>query len=175
MSNSKTEEFDRFLLLFDRLVNGTNVWIERTPKDKLEWLPVDNPNVRFGNRVTKVTIKSLFIHIMASEHQWVRSLGDCADNATVPIAPNPELSAKLESGDFVGGAMKMHGENMRVLGAFTDQQLRKTVRVADSAWSVMDFLWAMYAHRSYHVGNLDIYLRQSDTAAPDFFQSWLRR
>ena len=33
----------------------------------------------------------------------------------------------------------------------------------------MGFLWAIYAHRAYHLGNIDIYLRQSDTKAPDFF------
>ena len=36
---------------------------------------------------------------------------------------------------------------------------------------MMELLWAMYAHRAYHLGNIDIYLRRSDTPAPNFFSS----
>ena len=37
-------------------------------------------------------------------------------------------------------------------------------------WSVMGFLWAAYAHRAFHIGNIDIYLRQADVVAPEFFE-----
>lgn len=36
---------------------------------------------------------------------------------------------------------------------------------------MMELLWATFAHRAYHLGNIDIYLRQADTLAPNFFHS----
>ena len=33
-----------------------------------------------------------------------------------------------------------------------------------------NFLWAAYAHRAFHIGNIDIYLRQADVVAPEFFE-----
>jgi hypothetical protein len=41
-----TIEFDRFLVLFDRLVGETNLWIERTPPARLDWLPIDKEGGR---------------------------------------------------------------------------------------------------------------------------------
>ena len=32
----------------------------------------------------------------------------------------------------------------------------------------MGLLWVTYAHRAFHLGNIDIYLRQSDIVVPEF-------
>lgn len=170
MSKRASTEFDHFLALFDGLVEITDDWIARTPEDKLDWVPVVNKNVRFGDRVSLVTIKSLYIHIAVGEHHWIRSLRDCRDAAILPEPRNPDLSAQLAAGDFVARCASLHGENMKILRGFDAAQLKKRITFAERQWSVMGFLWAVYAHRSYHLGNIDIYLRQSDTAAPDFFR-----
>jgi len=163
-------EFDRYLVLQDCLYNATNQWLKQTPEDKLEWAPIDNPNVRFGDRVLVVTIKSLYIHVAVEEYVWVRFLKDCEEGALIPLPIRPELNAQLANGDLLGEAGKLHDESLRTLRSLTDDDLRKTVRFADRTWTVMGFLWALYAHRSYHLGNIDIYLRQSDTPAPNFFR-----
>lgn len=166
-----TSEFDRFLVLFDRLVSETNLWIESTPPDKLDWIPVDTPQVRFGDRVSTVTIKSLYVHMAVAEHHWVRGLRERADGDVLPLPRDPKLTERLMSGDFSLLARQMHADDMAVLGDYAPEQLTKTITFAgdDSRWSVMGFLWGMYGHRAYHLGNLDIYLRQSNSETPDFF------
>ena len=164
-------EFDRFVVLFDRLAQATDQWIARTPKDKLDWIPVDNPNVRFGDRVSLVTIRSLYIHVAVEEYHRMRFLRDCDDGATVPIPKDPVLTARLANGDLVREAARLHEESMTNLRSFADVQLQKTIRFSDRTWTMIELLWAMYAHRAYHLGNIDIYLRQSDTPAPNFFSS----
>lgn len=77
MTRMPLPELDRFRVLFDRLVTVTNDWISQTPSDRLEWVPVDNPNVRFGDRVSLVTIKSLYVHVAVGEHHWMRDLKQC--------------------------------------------------------------------------------------------------
>ncbi|MBI3435951.1 MAG: hypothetical protein HY056_12885 [Proteobacteria bacterium] len=171
MQPSETTEFGRFLVLFDRLVHETNDWIERTPKDRLDWIPIDNGNVRFGDRVSEVTIRSLYIHTVVAEHKFVRDLHACADGALISLPRDPELTARLRGADLVGEGMRTHDETMRRLRGFTVTQLGKTIRFAadDTTWTIMGFLWGMYGHRAYHLGNLDIYVRQADIPAPDFY------
>jgi uncharacterized damage-inducible protein DinB len=164
-------EFDRFLVLFDQLASETSRWIKATPPEKFEWLPVDNSNLRFGDRISRVTIKSLYIHIAVVEHVFIRMLKACEPRALLPLPKDPELTARLASGDVVIEAAKLHQEDMSRLRSYDDDVLRKTVRFAgdDTIWSVMGFLWSLYAHRAYHLGNIDIYIRQADVPAPDFY------
>jgi uncharacterized damage-inducible protein DinB len=171
MLTTFAEEFRRFNILFDRLVNETNLWIARTPPDRLEWLPVDNGNVRFGDRVSHVTIKSLYIHMAVAEHLSIRRLRDCAPGELLPLPRDPELTSRLANGDFLAEGMQLRVENMRTLRSFDDAVLGKTVRFAgdQTTWSVMGFLWGLFGHRAYHLGNIDIYVRQADTPAPDFY------
>jgi hypothetical protein len=91
--------------------------------------------------------------------------------ATFAKTPSIDVTAHLSSGDVVAEAAKLHQEDMSRLRSYDDDVLRKTVRFAgdDTIWSVMGFLWSLYAHRAYHLGNIDIYIRQADVPAPDFY------
>ena len=164
-------EFSRFLVLFDRLVSETYAWLEQTPAEKLDWVPIDNPNVRFGDRVSRVTIKSLFIHMAVADHKLIKGMAECESGALLPLPRDPELSARLDQGDLIANAAALHGEDMRRLRGYDEDILNKTVRFAgdQTTWSVMGFLWGLYGHRAYHLGNLDIYVRQADVEAPDFY------
>jgi len=166
-----TNEFDRFLVLFDRLAEETNIWIERASPDRLDWLPIDNANMRFGDRISRPTIRNLYVHIAVAEHEAIRNLESCAAGALLPLPRNPDLSGALASGDLIAGAMRLHHQNMQTLRGFDVATLEKQVHFAGdhSVWSVMGFLWGLYAHRAYHIGNLDLLLRQADAAAPDFY------
>jgi len=164
-------EFGRFIVLYDRLVSETYQWMEAAPAEKLDWVPIDTPQVRFGDRLTKVTIKSLFVHMAMAEFKWIPNLKTCSDGDTIALPRDADLMQKLLNGDTVGEAKKMHRQNMEILANYSDAELTKSVTFAgdSSTWSGMGFLWGMYGHRSYHLGNLDIYLRQSDTPTPDFY------
>ena len=53
------QELERFLTLFDALVQSGNAWIKTAPKEKMDWVPFENPNMKFGDRVSTITIRSL--------------------------------------------------------------------------------------------------------------------
>lgn len=57
MSQGLTAERDRFLVLFDRLAEWTNKWIELTPPDKLDWVPIEQDSMKYGDRLARVTTK----------------------------------------------------------------------------------------------------------------------
>lgn len=169
------QELDRFLKLFDALVDSNNSWLAGTPKEKLEWVPFDNENMKFGDRISVITIKSVYIHTIVGEHIWARMLKDCGDGASLKFARDEvvALSGRLTTAkDLVGEAMTLHADNMRNFTSYTDDQLAKAVEWSGRKWTIMGFLWGIYSHRSYHLGNIDILMREADQKAPDFFSNF---
>ena len=49
---------------------------------------------------------------------------------------------------------------MADFGKITDTQMEKTVLRGDHQWTIAGYLWSIYSHRAFHVGNMDIYLRR---------------
>ncbi|MEQ8696888.1 MAG: DinB family protein [Bauldia litoralis] len=164
-------EFRRFLTLFDWLVRDTSKWIAAAPEDLFDWIPIDNANVRFGDRVTKVSIRSLFVHQLIAMDLWTRELKTCAAGAVIPVASDRDLAQKLGEGDLLATAARMHEANMARLETFTAADLDKPICFPGdrSTWTAMGFLWAMYGHHAFHLGNIDLYVRQGDVPAPDIF------
>ncbi|MFT3821397.1 MAG: DinB family protein [Rubrivivax sp.] len=164
-------EFPRFLQLFDQLAQFTESWLDRMPAERLDWAPIDNASMRFGDRVSRITVKGLVIHVCIGEKQWVEGIERIEEGGSIPIPKQKDLEQTLAASDWRGEARRMHAQNMaRLRSAYTPAHLRKTVHFADHRYSGMGLLWAMYAHRAFHLGNIDIYLRQTDTVAPDFFR-----
>ncbi len=165
-----SEEFTRFLHMFDQMVLFCEGWLDRMRPEQLDWAPIENSSMKFGDRVSRITVKGLVIHLAAGEAHWVQQLKACPAGATVSVPRNTALEKQMASGDFRATAMAMHRSHMEQLRSYTEEDLRKEIVFADRSWTVMGFLWAMYSHRAFHLGNIDIYLRQSDLVAPDYFR-----
>ncbi|HKD47984.1 MAG TPA: DinB family protein [Rhizomicrobium sp.] len=163
-------EHERFLTLFQRMVDHTDAWIARTPPDKLDWVPIQTSAMRFGDRVSKVTIKGLIAHIVVGETHWARFLCDCEDGAAMLPPTYSALAEEFETGEFQALAHRTQAHNMDVFRALSASQLAKHVTWVGRRWTVMGFLWGAYAHRAFHIGNIDIYLRQAGVMAPEFFE-----
>jgi uncharacterized damage-inducible protein DinB len=163
-------EHERFLTLFQRMVDHTDAWIAKTPKDKPDWVPIQTSAMRFGDRVSRVTIAGLIAHIVVGEDHWAHSLPTVADGAVMPIPQYSALQEEFAQGDFQEIAHRTQKTIVSNFAALTPEQLEKKVVWVGRTWSVMGFLWAAYAHRAFHIGNIDIYLRQADVVAPEFFE-----
>ena len=168
-------EHQRFLELFDALFVANDQWMKNTPAQKLEWVPFDNPHMKFGDRISTITIKSVYIHTIVGECGWSRMLRDCKDGAE--LGPDhkegKELTQQLdESRDLLGDSTRLHKTNMERFGAYDQRCLDKKIRWMGRDWSVMGFLWGIYSHRSYHLGNIDLLMREADADAPDFFSNF---
>lgn len=164
------QELSRLLTLFDQLVMYNEAWLDKMPADKMEWVPLENESMRFGNRVSRITVKGLMIHMAVGERAWVEQIARCESGDVIPIPSNPELAEKLGQGDWRGNLLALHRENLEVIRAFGEAELEKTLMFADRRWTGMGLLWAMYSHRAFHLGNINIYLRQTNTIAPDYFR-----
>ena len=88
----------------------------------------------------------------------------------MPIPQYSALQEEFEAGDFKEIAHRTQKKIVASFAALTQAELEKKVVWVGRTWSVMGFLWAAYAHRAFHIGNIDIYLRQADVVAPEFFE-----
>jgi uncharacterized damage-inducible protein DinB len=165
-----TAELSRFLVLFDRMAQYTEAWLDRFAPDKLEWMPIENPSMRFGDRVGRITVKGLIVHTVVGEHFWVRHIRAVAPGGAIPVPRDPETASRVSEGDWRTEARKLHATNMTLLRDYGPAEIDKPVQFVGREWTGMGLLWGMYAHRAFHVGNIDIYLRQSDVIAPEFFE-----
>lgn len=165
-----TSEHQRFLTLYKRMIEHMGLWIERTPADKLDWMPIETSAMRFGDRVSRITVKGLVVHTVVGEHHWSEFLLACEDGATMPPPKGSPLTAKFEADGFGQTTRKYQAETFENFGKLDAAQLAKSVVWSGRTWSVMGFLWGVYAHRAFHLGNIDTYLRQADVVAPEFFQ-----
>ena len=164
------DELARFLVLFDRMVHYTDSWLDRMDPAKYDWAPIENSSTRFGSRVSRITVKSLVEHTILAERNWIKQIQCCASGATVPLPNDPDAANRFRKEEFRSAAMELHKENMAILATYGPEDLEKKLEFVGRQWSGMGLLWGMYAHRAFHVGNIDIYLRQSDVAGPEFFE-----
>ena len=64
-------------------------------------------------------------------------------------------------------------EHLRV-DVLTDAQMEKTVLRGDHQWTIAGYLWSIYSHRAFHVGNMDIYLRERHVVPPNYYPAIMR-
>ena len=88
----------------------------------------------------------------------------------MPIPQYSALQDEFASGDFQEIAQRSQKKIVSAFAALSQAQLDKRVVWVGRTWTVMGFLWGAYAHRAFHIGNIDIYLRQADVVAPEFFE-----
>lgn len=164
-------ELNRYLVLFDRLVREASQWIEKTPPESLEWTPPSESGIHFGTRLRHASIKALFVHMAVADNFWATTLRDCAPEDTVPLPRDMNFFHSVMDGDFVANAQRLHDQTLDVMKGYSAETLRKPVVFAGdkSTWTAMGFLWGIWGHRSYHLGNLDILVRLRAGDAPDYF------
>ncbi|KWN07836.1 hypothetical protein WT83_25000 [Burkholderia territorii] len=167
-----TSEFSRFVILFNQLSQYTDAWLSCFPADKFDWVPVETSSMKFGERVSRVTLERLVTHLCVAERGWVEQLKTCADGATISVPKDPELEARLlnAGAEFLEMARQISRENADEMSRLPASVLDKKVVFVGRQWTGMGLLWGIYAHRAFHLGNVDIYLRQTDVVAPEFFE-----
>ena len=171
MPRAAASEFERFVVLFDRLVEESGQWLRHVPAERLEWTPPTDRGVHFGSRLRHASIKTLLVHMGIAERFWIERLKDCSDGALLPLPRDMNAFHAALDGDFLKNLTDLHTESMAILKTMSHDQLQVRVKFAGDGteWTVMGFLWGLWGHRAYHLGNLDMLVRTLCGNAPDFF------
>ena len=163
-------ELDRFIRLHDGMAAMNRDWLDLAPPGSLDWVPSDDPIHRFGDGRTPVSIRNLYIHVAVAENVWIGALAAAAENDAMPSPSNKDLSRRLAEGDLVTETAALHAETMSIVRGLSQADLDKIVIAGKRRWAGLDFLWGIHAHRAFHLGHLDQYLRFNDRATPELFR-----
>jgi len=60
--------------------------------------------------------------------------------------------------------------NLDRIRAMSSEQLATEFNFIGRRYTVQGFLWAIYAHHSYHFGQIDLLLRQQSYLPPEFLE-----
>jgi uncharacterized damage-inducible protein DinB len=164
-------EIERFLELYGALARVTHDWISAAPDDVLEWVPVDSEDSLFIDGRGRMSILGQYIHIIVGDHVQAPQLANCDDGAALN-AFDKDIAGRLRaSPTLIHDAKAMHDEDMKHFASISEAQLEKHVLRGEHQWRLADYLWSIYSHRAFHVGNMDIYLRATGITPPAYYPS----
>jgi len=164
-------EAQRFASLFDQQVLHTFELLQAMPASAWEAIPVDSETNYLGTRVNRITISSLTKHLCAAEGHWLRRLGQIEEGSIVPPpGPSLELDALQAGPKLLAHYARAHREHLLAAGSLTPVQLDRQFSFVGRKYSVRGFLWAIYGHHCYHVGQIDQLLRQQSVMPAEFLE-----
>lgn len=164
-----SQELNRFLELYGNVARATNDWIAAAPDELLDWIPDDGPDSGFIDGRGRLSLRTLYIHLVMGDHVQAPQLASCEDGAKLVWADQDLADRLTASRDLVGDAARLHEEDMAHFRAISDAQMEKTVYRGKHRWTVASYLWSIYSHRAFHIGNMDIYLRASHVPPPAYY------
>lgn len=153
-------EFERFLMMWDRSIHRFETIIGQVTQEAYRQVPVPGDANYLGDRVGEIMIDTLVRHLVVAERHWFRFVLDCADGASIPKPEGIVAAAELnhdEAGDFY---RKEVGAAFADLKKIDRRQLEKTVSWGGGTYTVMGFLWTILSHHTYHLGQIDLLMRQ---------------
>ncbi len=162
-------EHERFLSLFRQEVLHTFDYLRAIDESQWQGVPADSSVLFLGERVQKITIASLARHLASAESQWIRALPGLPEGAPLPMPqPDPALAAVKTVPSFLALYEERHRQNMEHLRALTPRDLEKALVFAGRHYTGMGFLWSILGHHAYHLGQIDLLMRQQEVPAPEY-------
>lgn len=164
-------EVERFVSLYNQQVTLSLNVLEQIPEELWTAIPADSDTNYLGQRIKRITIEALAGHLMRAENYWTRTLSRILANEEMPPPVGVPMLELASAGVPLVNQYRMELKNNlnRILG-FSPEQLTTVFSFIGRKFTVQGFLWAMYAHHSYHFGQIDLLLRQQSHLPPEFLE-----
>ena len=134
-------------------------------------IPADSEALFLGRRIPKIPISALVRHLIHTERTWIGQIGSFPPGATIPLpGPPAGLDTISDGKDLVEAYRSRHADNLAALARLSPDTLQKEVIFVDRRYTGMGFLWSVLGHHAYHLGQIDLTMRQQGTEAPEFME-----
>lgn len=164
-------ELERFISLFDQQVVHTWDYLEPLRPEAWQAIPADSQALFLGSRINKITIGALTRHLIHAESHWIAQLRAAPAGGTIPLPGRADALAEIADGaPLIEAYRSSHAKNLQALREFAPADLAKAVVFTDRRYTVMGFLWSLFGHHAYHLGQIDLLLRQQGIEAPEYME-----
>lgn len=162
MSNNATlTELNRFINIHEQLYLQTLNLLKDVDAEKYTNTPIDNDVMFLGSRVNKINISALIRHFVLAEVHWFKVMKEGTEDIVIPKPNNASILEFIEDGEpLLEEYSKVFNEGKKLLESYTLEDINKKVKFIDREYTVMGFLWIVFGHHSYHLGQVDMLIRQ---------------
>lgn len=171
MSDPILLERDRFRSLFDQQVRHT--WETCEPLTPEQWnvVPVDSDANYLGVRVNRITVAALLRHICLVESSWFEALPRLSEGEAMPPPGGMDALDGIPGGrELLAAYRELHERGLANVAAYDESTLRRSFSFVGRRFTVAGFLWAAYGHHCYHLGQIDLLMRQQNVMPPEFLE-----
>lgn len=164
-------EVERFISMFNQQVTLSLNVLEQIPEELWTAIPADSETNYLGQRIKRINIEALVGHLMRAEDYWTKALSQIQSNEEMPPPVGVPMLELAESGmPLVNQYREVLANNLRRIRELSQEQLATVFSFIGRKFTVQGYLWAMYAHHSYHFGQADLLLRQQSYLPPEFLE-----
>lgn len=164
-----TKEFARFISIWEKSIYRFDKILSQVTDAAYRDIPVPSDANFLGKRVGEIMIDTLVRHLVVAERHWLRTLVTIEDGQAIPkpesIVANADLDA-ASAGKFYKAEITAATE---VLKTISPDQLEKHVKWDNNTFTIMGFLWNILSHHTYHLGQIDLIMRQNNILPLDIF------
>ena len=158
--DNMTSEFNRFLMMWERSMHRFGVIVSQVTEEAYRNIPVKSDANFLGKRVGEIMIDTLVRHLVVAERHWLRTVVSCEDGAEVPKPESIMANAELTHENAAAYYQQEIGAAFEVLKTMAPEQLGKKLVWDNNTYTVMGFLWTVLSHHTYHLGQIDLLMRQ---------------
>lgn len=163
------QEFGRFLSLYNQQALHTVNYLRLVTPAQWRAVPVHSDALFLGSRVKTITIAALIRHLMTAETHWIHALQEQSAEIGLP-QPDPAIEALADGDALIHAYQTGHARRLRDLEGLHRLDLSRELRFTGRRYTAMGFLWAIYSHHGYHLGQIDLLMRQLGTVAPEYME-----
>lgn len=164
-------DLERFRSLFTQQVQHTWEFVRNIAENAWTAIPVDSDTNFMGTRIQKITILSLLKHLCVVESYWFEQLPLLPANSVLPVPPGTEALQNINTGsEMLARYREMHLRSMQDMSRWTEADLDKEFTFVHRKFTVRGFLRAIHGHHSFHLGQLDLLLRQQGYMPPEYLE-----
>lgn len=164
-------ELQRFISLFDQEVIHTFDYLDMLSDTQWRAIPRDSETLFLGTRINKITIGALTRHLINAESHWFEQIATLPAAAAMPLPGPPTAQEGIADGAALIDAYRAaHAGNLKKLNTLTPATLEKEIVFTGRRYTGVGFLWSVLGHHAYHLGQIDLLMRQQDLAAPEYME-----
>ena len=172
MENKTTvQKFNRFLNIHKQLYLQTLELLKDVPDEVFKSTPIDNEVMYLGTRVNTINIGGLIRHFVLAEIHWFQAMKEGENGLAIPKPDNASLLENIADGqELVEKYKDVFAKGFEILKSYTEEDLNKTVSFMGRKYTVMAFLWITFGHHSYHLGQVDMLMRQNGIYPAEYME-----
>lgn len=151
------------------------LFLKEVRESQFQFVPVESDANYLGNRVRSITIENVLRHILIAEAHWFEVLSNPQFTEEISFPPNVVSDSKFSLDDAEMFYKKQVLPQLERVKDLEDCELERIVEFNHHKYSKMGFLWTMLTHQTYHLGQIDLLMRQQNIVAPEFMETYGNR